>query len=596
MAVYSFGSNPQVWAKPIAGGISAYRKAKAAEEEAARKAAKEAQAIYEKARKDREKAKKDAIKAQEEADKLSREQSGGLVTPTGGSDLSISDTRAPVGDQMHTPLLRGEGWNHVLQEYKRRRALTNPADKPTGTVMLNRASAVDPKSQPSVKFLRGYSERYGEAPDPYQGYASPGHYKASADRFGDLSYSDQTPLSAAAAKRIMTIEELAALKGSKGKTTTPLPTLPGQDLTFDAYNKQRLRGFGGRKNTFPGQWSKARGFAGHQADEFYGVDDRIRENKREREVAAQQAIIARESQIADASDFSNYDEVKYSTEKRIEEAQKVAATKQAKDNAAWWAKQRALEAAETKAAMARLGAGDITKEFGGTDNVTWSNKRRAELFNLTDAAAKIRGEAIDAGTVPIGGWPLPQYLASQVGFPPKQGLTFERIQEIETDFEAYEKDAVTESIMDIARQQALYKGGEATTRSEFIKIQGLVADGKLTVVQIKDNADGTMDASPVSEDGLREQLRATDPTYIDAGPNPVVKIGGVLYEKFGDQFFPLEEMTTDEGMDIGGLPQLRYDSRRMTPPRIPAFDSLNASRTPITTTGSDSYARSIFRS
>ena len=69
MAVYSFGSNPQVWAKPIAGGISAYRKAKAAEELAAKKAAKEAQAIYEKARKDREKAKKDAIKAQEEADK-----------------------------------------------------------------------------------------------------------------------------------------------------------------------------------------------------------------------------------------------------------------------------------------------------------------------------------------------------------------------------------------------------------------------------------------------------------------------------------------------------------------------------------------------
>ena len=75
-----------------------------------------------------------------------------------------------------------------------------------------------------------------------------------------------------------------------------------------------------------------------------------------------------------------------------------------------------------------------------------------------------------------------------------------------------------------------------------------------------------------------------------------MRIDGVLYEKFGDQFFPLEEMTTDEGMDIGGLPQLRYDSRRMTPPRIPAFDSLNASRAPITTTGSDSYARSIFRS
>ena len=33
-----------------------------------------------------------------------------------------------------------------------------------------------------------------------------------------------------------------------------------------------------------------------------------------------------------------------------------------------------------------------------------------------------------------------------------------------------------------------------------------------------------------------------------------MRIDGVLYEKFGDQFFPLEEMTTDEGMDIGGLP------------------------------------------
>ena len=434
------------------------------------------------------------------------------------------------------------------------------------------------------------------------GYSGPGHFRTAADRWGEFSTGDQKPLSAAAAKRLMTIQELAALKGAKGKTSGV--TLPGQDLTKAKYDKQRLRGYGGRAGTHPSQWSKARGAAGHQADEFYGVDDeilnRIRENKREREAAEQQAIIARESQIANASDFSNYDEVKYSTEKRIEEAQIVAATKKAKekakDDAAWWAKQRALETAETKTAMTRLGASNITKKFGGPGNIEWSDKRRAELFNLTDAEAKIRGKAIDAGTVPSGGWPLPQYLASQVGFPPKQGLTLDRIKAIETDFEAYEKDVVTQSIMDIARQQALHKGGEATTRSEFIRIQGLIADGKLTIVQITDNADGTMDASPVSEDGLREQLRATDPTYIDAGPNPVVRIDGVLYEKFGDQFFPLEEMTTDEGMDIGGLPQLRYDSRRMTPPRIPAFDSLNASRAPITTTGSDSYARSIFRS
>ena len=99
-----------------------------------------------------------------------------------------------------------------------------------------------------------------------------------------------------------------------------------------------------------------------------------------------------------------------------------------------------------------------------------------------------------------------------------------------------------------------------------------------------------MDASPVSEDGLRDQLRATDPTYIDAGPNPVVRIDGVLYEKFGDQFFPLEEMAIDDGMEIGGLPNLP------TTPTRGQFIPQKFNLDPMRTTGSDSYARSIFRS
>ena len=99
-----------------------------------------------------------------------------------------------------------------------------------------------------------------------------------------------------------------------------------------------------------------------------------------------------------------------------------------------------------------------------------------------------------------------------------------------------------------------------------------------------------MDASPVSDDGLRDQLRANDPTYIDAGPNPVVRIDGVLYEQFGDQFFPLEEMAIDDGMEIGGLPNLP------TTPTRGQFIPQKFNLDPMRTTGSDSYARSIFRS
>ena len=69
-----------------------------------------------------------------------------------------------------------------------------------------------------------------------------------------------------------------------------------------------------------------------------------------------------------------------------------------------------------------------------------------------------------------------------------------------------------------------------------------------------------------------------------------MRIDGVLYEKFGDQFFPLEEMTTDEGMDIGGLPSLP------TTPTRGQFVPQKFNLDPLTTTGSDSYARSIFRS
>jgi len=674
MGVYSFGSNPQAWAQPIAGGISAYRKKKAAEELAAKKAAEKARKAAAKAQKkalkDKATADKAAREAKEKAEKLSREQSGGLVKPTGGSDLSISDKRAvyPSGfdpnqdvpfstsTEMPPPptssIDDGESVRNVpsgltassrippthedsphifeshaafadrlewLKEefYSMRGADAHPfdldreieklkrerreqrerweyqrkmdasqgryrgPDKPTGTVKLQRAPVVDPKSQPSVKFLRGYSERHGEAPDPYQGYASPGHYKASADRFGDLSYSDQTPLSAAAAKRIMTIEELAALKGSKSKTNTPLPTLPGQDLTFDAYDKQRLRGFGGRKNTFPTQWSKARGAAGHQADEFYGVDETIRVNRAEQERAAAEA--ERASQL---KTIRGFDSDAYAAQQRIdaEEAARVeAAIEKEKKDTAWFDIKRKITDKET--AVAEKTIERETKGFGETGNIDWSNARRRELFELTKEDKAGLKEA--GGDMPESGWPTPQVYAGLRGFPP-QPIARERILAINEDFENDEKDAVTQNIMNIAEQQALYNG--TTSREEFVKIQALIADGKLTVVNVVDNANGTMDASPVSEDGLREQLRATDPTYIDAGPNPVVRIDGVLYEKFGDQFFPLEEMMTDEGMDIGGLSSLP------TTPTRGQFVPQKFNLDPMTTTGSDSYARSIFRS
>lgn len=453
-------------------------------------------------------------------------------------------------------------------------------DKPTGTVMLNRASAVDPKAEPRVKFLRGYSERYGAAPDPYQDYASPGHYKAAADRFGELSYLDQTPLSDSKAKKLMTIQELAALKGTRGKT--PLPTLPGQpNLTIDAYTKQSRRGFGGRKNTFPGQWSKARGFAEHPADEFYGAGETVRVNRAEQERVAAEAERTRQLKT-----IRGFDSDAYAAQQRIDAQEAVRieeAVEKEKADAAWFDIQRKITEKET--AVAEKTIERETKGFGETGNIDWSKARRKELFDLTKEHKGILKEAGD--DMPATGWPTPPFLASEVGFPPKP-ITRDRILAINEDFENDEKDVVTQNIMSIAEQQALYNG--TTAREEFVKIQALIADGKITVVNVVDNANGTMDASPVSEDGLREQLRATDPTYIDAGPNPVVRIDGVLYEKFGDQFFPLEEMAIDDGMDIGGLsslPKAPVDGRF-----IPQKFNMDRMRT----TGSDSYARSIFRS
>ena len=153
--VYRVGFDPRPAGRAIAGAITSIRKRKAEEEKAARKAAAEAEKARKRAIKAKARAEKAAEKAREAADKLSREQSGGLVPPEGETDLSISDERV---------------------------------ENTSGFRPDSGASVVDPKSEPTVKFLRGYSERYGDAPDPYQGYASPGHNKASADRFGELSY------------------------------------------------------------------------------------------------------------------------------------------------------------------------------------------------------------------------------------------------------------------------------------------------------------------------------------------------------------------------------------------------------------------------
>ena len=461
MGVYSFGSNPQAWARPIASGISTYRAKKAAEEEAARKAA-------EKAQKAAAAAQKKATKAKERADKI-----------------------AQKADEER------------LKEY-------------------------GPNTDQEIADL---------------GYSSPGHFRTSADRWGEFSTGDQKPLSDAATKRLMTIQELAALKGTKGKTSGV--TLPGQDLTKGKYDKQRLRGYGGRAGTYPSQWSKARGAAGHQADEFYGVDETIRVNRAEQEKAA--AETERASQL---KTIRGFDSDAYAAQRRIdaEEAARVeAAIEKEKKDTAWFDIQRKITDKET--AVAEKTIERETKGFGETGNIDWSNARRRELFELTKEDKAGLKEA--GGDMPESGWPTPQVYAGLRGFPP-QPIARERIVAINEDFENDEKDAVTQNIMNIAEQQALYNG--TTSREEFVKIQALIADGKLTVVNVVDNANGTMDASPVSEDGLREQLRATDPTYIDAGPNSVVRIDGVLYEKFGDQFFPLEEMMTDEGMDIGGLP------------------------------------------
>ena len=87
--------------------------------------------------------------------------------------------------------------------------------------------------------------------------------------------------------------------------------------------------------------------------------------------------------------------------------------------------------------------------------------------------------------MPATGWPTPQIYAGLRGFPPKP-MTQERILAINEDFENDEKDVVTQNIMNIAEQQALYNG--TTTREEFVKIQALIADGKVTVVNVVDNA------------------------------------------------------------------------------------------------------------
>jgi len=402
------------------------------------------------------------------------------------------------------------------------------------------------------------------------GYSSKGHYRTAADEWGQLSTGDQ-----------------------KGYTDKQMEA----ELKRDA----KAGGKGGKSKKGPNYRTKAEIKAAQKR--MSGVTDldeelaNIESAQNQKEALAR--ALAKKKSVQETADAAaeadrqrelrtirGFDSDAYAAQQRID-AEEAASVEEAREkekkDAAWFDIQRKITEGET--AKAEKIIGRETKGFGETGNIDWSNARRRELFELTKEDKAALKEA--DGEMPATGWPTPQAYSGLRGFPPKP-MTRERIMAINEDFENHEKDAVTQSVMNIAEQQALYNG--TTSREEFVKIQALIASGEVTVVQVVDNANGTMDASPVSEDGLRDQLRETDPTYIDAGPNPVVRIDGVLYEKFGDQFFPLEEMTTDEGMDIGGLPSLP------TTPTRGQFVPQKFNLDPLTTTGSDSYARSIFRS
>ena len=132
--------------------------------------------------------------------------------------------------------------------------------------------------------------------------------------------------------------------------------------------------------------------------------------------------------------------------------------------------------------------------------------------------------------------------------PPPGSISSEFLKEVATDFESHEKDALNQSWWEIAGEQAAYNG--TTVREEYLKIREWAENGGV-MVEVTENANGTLDATPMSKDHIRDNLKK-DPRFIDTGESEVIRgEDGTLYERIGGLNYPLHPVTQRPGEFTG---------------------------------------------
>jgi hypothetical protein len=330
------------------------------------------------------------------------------------------------------------------------------------------------------------------------------------------------------------------------------------------------------------QWNKARGAAGHHADEFFGSNDIVKERRAEiakaeriRQLktirgfdseahAIQQRIDAEESKqppIVAAAESARirlkeqagavgdypFDTLEINKERKeiaaleavIAKKQQAAAVLEEKRRKAEYIQKQKNEAAIEKARFLdnqTLGITDARRNALLKDEVVAFGDTELTLKTILDKA--IRDKAYTERVVEPEELSLFDKLKARAGGDVRVVPDFKDVRRIVSQDRATAMgEKLTPDVMrnvgDVSTQAAnqialsMYGPNVSATQVKDVlkRIDRLVEDGAITLVNVTGIGD-SMQVHAVTVDKLKEQLQDHMPGYVDSGENPVRRIGG----------------------------------------------------------------------
>ena len=570
MAVYSFGSNPQAWAQPIAGGISAYRKALAAEQEAARKAAekaqREAEAAQTKADKALKKAQADAVVSDPEAMKDLGDKARGLTTERDQWDVW----------SVRSPGQRGSAEPSPIPNYRRGGATLDDPDVDRNILRLPSIRNATPLSKEeqmiaerTLADLRAQPRRIS-----FDRLFPDGSKARSGQAGAEQTLAERITRDRAEAERALAALSDAGAKGARYEAIRRSKEEQGKQRTQDKVYKPGVQTIEERTTALRmAEIERTNAIKAAAAKEREKALKTVRSGggKKKPKLTKREKLVKKyeERLAAEVEPGVPYLGIDIEAEKQKEKALQAETE----------ATEKALQAEKIAiqkelVAQSKRDLAELLKK--GEDRKKGLADRYEEVNRPWAVPGQDKGWADDqlkkafAGGDPAIGETLPPHMRSILGSPPRQvydpadlpvdedGVTLppppgavssEYLKDVASDFESHDKDALNQAWWELAGEQAAYNG--TTVREEYIKLR----EADLTVVNVTKNPNGTLDATPMSKDDIRDNMK-NDPRFVDTGTSEVIRgEDGTLYERIGGLNYPLHPMTARPGESAG--PALR---------------------------------------